>query len=287
VKRRLRYKTFVTEQIPQSGRGPLPDGSIRMWSPITSTLIMGRRDAVLIDPALTATQAAEVGDWIAASGRRLRQIYITHGHGDHWFGAIPLLQRFPGVTVQTTAGTAKIMAAQNDPEFRAEFWDRVFPGQLPAGELDVSIVDEQGFELEGVALVPVEVGHTDTDATTMLHVPDMGLLVAGDVVYNGVHLYLTESDGIGGIDEWLAALDTAEALRPATVIAGHKDPRAFDNPSQIQATRRYLTDARRLLESSESADEFYQEMLRLHPRRINPGALWGAAITLFPTISAS
>jgi glyoxylase-like metal-dependent hydrolase (beta-lactamase superfamily II) len=287
VKRRLRYKTFVTEQIPQSGRGPLPDGSIRMWSPITSTLIMGRRDAVLIDPPLTATQAADVGDWIAASGRRLRQIYITHGHGDHWFGAIPLLQRFPGVTVQTTAGTAKIIAAQNDPEFRAEFWDRVFPGQLPAGELDVSIVDEQGFELEGVALVPVEVGHTDTDATTMLHVPDMGLLVAGDVVYNGVHLYLTESDGIAGIDEWLAALDTAEALRPATVIAGHKDPRAFDNPSQIQATRRYLTDARRLLQSSESADEFYQEMLRLHPRRINPGALWGAAITLFPTISAS
>ena len=287
MKRRLRYKTFVTEQIPQSGRGPLPDGSIRMWSPITSTLIMGRRDAVLIDPALTATQAADVGDWIAASGRRLRQIYITHGHGDHWFGAIPLLQRFPGVTVQTTAGTAKIMAAQNDPEFRAEFWDRVFPGQLPAGEVDVSIVDEQGFELEGVALVPVEVGHTDTDATTMLYVPDMGLLVAGDVVYNGVHLYLTESDGIAGIDEWLAALDTAEALRPATVIAGHKDPRAFDNPSQIQATRRYLTDARRLLESSESADQFYQEMLRLHPGRINPGALWGAAITLFPTISAS
>ena len=59
-----------------------------------------------------------------------------------------------------------------------------------------------------------------------MHVPDMGLLVAGDVVYNGVHLYLTESDGIAGIDEWLAALDTAEALRPATVIAGHKDPSA-------------------------------------------------------------
>ena len=110
----------------------------------------------------------------------------------------------------------------------------------------------------------------------------MGLLVAGDVVYNGVHLYLTESDGIAGIDEWLAALDTAEALKPATVIAGHKDSRAFDNPAQIQATRRYLTDARRLLESSGSAEEFYEAMLRLHPNRLNPGALWGAAITLFP-----
>jgi glyoxylase-like metal-dependent hydrolase (beta-lactamase superfamily II) len=166
-----------------------------MWSPITCTLILGRRDAVLVDPPLTTTQAAEVGDWIEGSGRDLRQIYVTHGHADHWFGAIPLLQRFPGVTVQATEGTAAVMAAQNRPEFRAEFWDRVFPGQLPAGEVAVSVVDEQGFELEGVALVPVEVSHTDTDATTMLHVPDIGLLVAGDVVYNGVHLYLTESGG--------------------------------------------------------------------------------------------
>ena len=101
-----------------------------------------------------------------------------------------------------------------------------------------------------------------------------------------MHLYLTESGGVAGIDEWLAALDTAEALRPATVIASHKDPRAFDNPSQIQATRRYLTDARRLIESSEFAEEFYQEMLRLHPGRINAGAPWGAAITLLPTKSA-
>jgi glyoxylase-like metal-dependent hydrolase (beta-lactamase superfamily II) len=253
-----------------------------MWSPISSTLIMGRRDAVLVDPPLTKAQASEVGDWIAASGCDLRQIYITHGHGDHWFGAIPLLQRFPGVTVRATEGTAKLMKAQNDPKFRADFWDLVFPEQLPAGTVDVSVVDEHGFELDGVALLPVEVGHTDTDATTMLHVPEIGLLVAGDVVYNGVHLYLTESGGITGIDEWLAALDTAEILNPATVIAGHKAPGALDPPSQIHATRQYLTDARRLLQSSESAKAFYEAMLRLHPDRVNPGALWGAAITLFP-----
>lgn len=285
MNQKLRHEVFVTTQIPQSGRGPLPDGSTRMWSPITSTLIMGRHDAVLVDPPLTTAQAADVGDWVAASGRELRHIYLTHGHGDHWFGAIPLLDRFSGVTVLATEGTAKMMAVQNDSQFRSEFWDLVFPGQLPVGEVDVSVVDAGGFDLEGVALVPVEVGHSDTDDTTMLHVPEVGLLVAGDVVYNGVHQYLAESGGAEGIDQWLAALDIAEALNPATVIAGHKDPRADDKPSQIEETRRYLTDARRLLSSSGSAQEFYDGMLRLHPGRINPGALWGAAITLFPTVS--
>jgi glyoxylase-like metal-dependent hydrolase (beta-lactamase superfamily II) len=282
VSQPLQHKLFVTGQIPQSGRGPLPDGSPRMWSPITSTLIMARHDAVLVDPPLTKAQAAEVGDWIAASGRRLRQIYITHGHGDHWFGAITLVQRFPDVAVLATEGTNKLMAAQNQPQFRADFWDRVFPGQLPTGDVDVRVVDASGFDLEGVRLLPIEVGHTDTDATTMLHVPQIGLLVAGDAVYNGVHPYLTESGGVTGIDEWLAALDIAEALGPATVIAGHKDPRAADSPSQIQATRQYLSDARRLLVSSDSAEAFYESMLALHPDRLNPGALWGAAITLFP-----
>jgi glyoxylase-like metal-dependent hydrolase (beta-lactamase superfamily II) len=282
VSRPLQHKIFVAGQIPQSGRGLLPDGSTRMWSPITSTLIMGRDDAVLVDPPLTKIQAAEVGDWIVASGRQLRQIYITHGHGDHWFGAIPLLQRFPDVSVLATEGTSKLMATQNQPQFRADFWDQVFPGQLPTGEVDVRVVNADGFELEGVQLQPIEVGHTDTDATTILHVPQTGLLVAGDAVYNGVHPYLTESGGVTGIDAWLAALDIAEALRPAAVIAGHKDPRLADDPSQIQATRQYLTDARRLLESADSAEAFYAGMLALHPDRINPGALWGAAITLFP-----
>ena len=114
------------------------------------------------------------------------------------------------------------MTEQNQPQSRADFWDRVFPGQLPTGGVDVCVVNARGFELEGVRLLPIEVGHTDTDATTMLHVPQIGLLVAGDAVYNGVHLYLTESGGVTGIDEWLSALDTAECLSLKRLSPGTK-----------------------------------------------------------------
>jgi glyoxylase-like metal-dependent hydrolase (beta-lactamase superfamily II) len=276
------YEVLVAPGIPQSGRLPLPDGSQRMWSPISSTLITGVRDAVLVDPPMTTEQAVAVGDRIAESGKRLAAIYVTHGHGDHWFGAIPLLERFPGADVRATPGTIAMMDEQGSPAFRASFWDLVFPGQIAQGTVKAIPVGPEGFEIEGQRLLPVEVGHTDTDATTMLHAPEIGLLVAGDTVYNGVHLYLTESGGLPGIDSWLAALDVAEELAPRSVVAGHKDPRRADGPEQIADTRAYLRDARRFLLHSGDAKDFFEGILALHPDRINPGALWGAAITLFP-----
>lgn len=279
----LHFEVHVEPQIPQSGRGPLPDGSTRMWSPISSTLITGRRSAILVDPPMTTAQAEAVLAWVLSSERELAGIYITHGHADHWLGAIPLVERFPNATVYATPDTQRMMKVQGSSEFRASFWDKIFPGQLPVGELDVQTLGADGLELEGVQLQPIEVGHTDTDDTTMLHVPDIGLLVAGDAVYNGVHPYLTESGGLAGIDSWIAALDVAAGLAPRAVIAGHKAPDAANDPVQIEDTRRYLEDARELLGSAPDAQTFYDGMLARHPDRINPGALWGAAITLFPT----
>ena len=280
----LRYDVHVAPQVQQSSsRGTLPDGNPRMWSPISTTLIMGQKDAVVVDPPMTTDQAEAVVAWVEASGHNLVGIYITHGHGDHWLGAIPLVERFPAATVYATEATQAMMAVQGSPEFRAGFWDLVFPGQVPKGDLEVQTVPVSGIELEHSVLVPIEVGHTDTDDTTFLHIPDIGLVVSGDAVYNGVHLYLAESGGAAGIDSWLAALDVAASLDPVAIIAGHKDPDADDDPVHIEHTRRYLEDARELLATSSDAQEFYEAMLARHPGRINPGALWGGAMALFPT----
>jgi glyoxylase-like metal-dependent hydrolase (beta-lactamase superfamily II) len=57
-----------------------------------ATLISGERDAVLVD-ALTVAQARDLADWIAAHDKNLTAVYITHGHGDHWFGLSVILDR--------------------------------------------------------------------------------------------------------------------------------------------------------------------------------------------------
>jgi glyoxylase-like metal-dependent hydrolase (beta-lactamase superfamily II) len=277
----LSYDTFISQPIPVATDDLVPNGDRRMFSPMTATLIMGAEEAVLVDPPMTIEQTRLVGDWIEKSGRTLIHIYLTHGHGDHWFGTGLLLDRFPGATALATPGTIEVMKRNAAPEFRAAVWDAQFPGQIPALIVIASPMVGDVINLEGNELRVIEVGHTDTDETTVLHVPSIGLIVAGDVIYNNVHQYLREAQG-EGIESWLTAIDQVEALKPTSIVSGHKDSSLSDDPANIDLTRRYLLDARRLLAQvpTPSARQFFDYMLELYPNRLNPGALWGGATAL-------
>jgi glyoxylase-like metal-dependent hydrolase (beta-lactamase superfamily II) len=132
------------------------------------------------------------------------------------------------------------------------------------------------FELEGHRLVAVETGRTDTAASTSLHIPSIGLIVAGDVVYNGIHPYLGETDEQSR-QEWISSLDKLAGLKPRAVVAGHKLPESDDDPRNIAETQRYLRDFDRLNGTTATARELYDAMLALYPDRANPGSLWGGA----------
>lgn len=162
------------------------------------------------------------------------------------------------------------------PESIEGFWNKLFAGQIAERLHVAEALDGGGFELEGHSLIAVGVGHTDTDNTTCLHIPSIDLVVAGDAVYNGVHLYLGETDATGRRD-WIAALDKIAALRPAAVIAGHKAPGTDDEPRIIAKTRKYIEDFDLLCSETSNAGELYSRMLDLHSNRLNPGSLWTAA----------
>jgi glyoxylase-like metal-dependent hydrolase (beta-lactamase superfamily II) len=274
----LTYDALVVDGAPRARGQRLPTGEPIISSPVTSTLIQGERDAVLVDPPLTRDQTRQVGDWVAAGGRNLTHIYVTHGHGDHWFGTSELLRRFPGAVAYAAPGTIELMYQQATTG-REQFWDLDFPGQIPDTPVLARPVPPEGLLLEGHPLRPIEVGHTDTEHTTVLHVPSIGLVVAGDVAYNGVHQYLLEGAG-GGLRRWLEAIDTVAALEPRAVVAGHKNRNRPDDPAILDETRRYLRDVLRLLDTEPTARELYGQMLELHPDRLNPGPLWYGAVGL-------
>ncbi|MDP9165146.1 MAG: MBL fold metallo-hydrolase [Actinomycetota bacterium] len=276
----LQYDVFVTPALPQSsGTLFLPNGDPLEWSPVATTLIYGDRDAVLVDPPFTTDTAREMLAWVEKTGRVITDIYITHGHGDHWLGAPVVLERFPEAVVRATAGTKAHLAGFATAQYGTEFWNLLFPGQIPTYPIDVQVVGEEGLTLEGHALTAVEVGHSDSDDTTVLWVPSLKLVVGGDVVYSGVHLSLIESAD-GGREAWRRALDKVEALGAQFVVASHQDPARPHDPADVGHTRRYLDDVDRVLEASTTPTEFFDAMTRLHPERLNPGILWFGALAL-------
>jgi glyoxylase-like metal-dependent hydrolase (beta-lactamase superfamily II) len=248
-----------------------------IFQAIASTLIYGKRDAVLVDAFMTDKQANELADWVAANGKNLTTIYVTHGHGDHWFGIATLLERFPNARAVATPDVVKVMRQHASPDVLEKVWKAAFPGQIPERLLIAEELKGNVIDLEGDELVAVELGHTDTDHTTCLNVPSIGLVVAGDAAYNDVHLYLAESNA-NSRRQWIAALDKIESLNPRAVIASHKRPDRADSPQIIEETRQYIRDFDRLAEVTTTAQELYDKMLKLYPNRVNPGwALWSSA----------
>ena len=159
------------------------------------------------------------------------------------------------------------------------YWRSRFPDQIDSTLLIAEEIDGNTIDLEGEDLITVPLGHTDTDNTTCLHVPSIGLIVAGDAAYNDVHLHLGESNS-DKRKEWIAAIETMRSLKPKAVIAGHKRPGREDAPTILDETRHYIENFERTAASTRTALELYNEMLALHPDRVNPGILWSSARTI-------
>lgn len=278
----LTWEVFLAPSIAAI-TGDLPPGEKqRPWPHISSTLISGERDAVLVDTPITVEQARALTNWVAARGKNLTTIYATHGHGDHCFGASTVLERFPGARFVARPEVIKVMRQQASPETLATFWNPRFPGQISS---ELPIAEEltgNVINLEGQELVSVPLGFTDTAGTTCLHVPSIGLIVAGDAAYNGVHLHLSESPDRQKRQEWIAALDKMESLKPRAVIAGHKRAGNVDSPKILGETRKYIRDFERLAMQTTTARELYDQMLKLYPDWGNPGALWTSVQAVKP-----
>jgi glyoxylase-like metal-dependent hydrolase (beta-lactamase superfamily II) len=270
----LRWDVFLAPSIPASTSDLPPGEKERPWPPISSTLISGERDAVLVDTPITVEQARALANWVVTSGKNLRTIYATHGHGDHFFGTSTVLERFPGARFVARPDVIKVMRQQASPESLATFWNPRFAGQISS---HLAIAEELAgnvINLEGHDLVSVPLGFTDTASTTCLHIPSIGLIVAGDAAYNGVHLHLSESPDQQRRQEWIAALDKMESLKPRAVIAGHKRVGNDDSPGILGETRQYIRDFERLAMQTTTARELYDQMLKLYPDWDNRGALW-------------
>jgi glyoxylase-like metal-dependent hydrolase (beta-lactamase superfamily II) len=278
----LRTDVYVAPPIPFTG----PKGNqAGVWSPISSTLIHGDQEAVLVDTPITNKQTADLADWIEniLGGRKhLTTIYITHGHGDHWFGIAYLTKRFPGVRAIATPAVVEHMKAQVEPRAFKMSWDAQFPGQIDSNFVVASPMSGNEFFLEGHSFQVLEVGQSDTHDTTVLWVPDVKLAVCGDVVYGDVHQMLAESNTKELRAGWIASIRKIEALKPNMVVAGHKRASEVDGSFHLTESRKYIESFEAFLDGgAKDARELFRLMSEKYPTRFNPSALILGCVSAF------
>lgn len=216
-----------------------------LYSPTAYTLISSAHEAVLVDTPTLTKDGADLASWIArtAPGKKLKYIYITHAHADH-FNAFPaVLARFPEARVVTAKGVLAHMPAQYEEPLWSFFWKGLFPSVEKA---DLSLVHELladgKFSLENGKHVfqSIQVGGGDTADSTVLYVPELNLVVGGDVVYGHCYQYLAENPTVEGRKNWLQSLDEIIALKPKYVIPSHMQADEDFGVRHLEETKGYI-----------------------------------------------
>jgi len=259
----LSVNVFTAPGKAMVGERPKPFGEALGFDPMTSTLIFGEHDAVLVDAMTTVAEAEALASWVALHNRNLETIYITHAHFDHFYGLSILLDRFPAARAIATPKAVEAMQMSFTPPVE-QLARRLFPGQVATKLVAPEPFEHDTFTLEGREIRIIEQGRTDGPASTSLYVPSIGLIVAGDVVYNQCRMYVGDTTPESR-NNWIADLDRLAALNPTMVVAGHKKPGAPDSPSAIQETKRYLQDFDRVQKTATSDRDLFDQMTVLYP----------------------
>lgn len=239
---------------------------------VSSTIVYGARDAVLVDSQFTLSNAHRLVAEILELDRRLTHIYITHLHPDHFMGLGVVKDAFPDAKVVSLKASAEDI---NDAfDFKIAYWGRKVLGTNGAkSKVPVESLAEPVILLEGQRLEIIGPMQGDSANQSAVWIPSIETLIASDFVFAHAHAWLADCKTPALRQAWLEALDTLAALEPRVVIPGHAPSADYLSPDSIADTRKYVQAFSAALGQTTNSDQLKALMLEQYPDAVLPFAL--------------
>jgi glyoxylase-like metal-dependent hydrolase (beta-lactamase superfamily II) len=205
--------------------------------PVSSVLLEGAKEAVLIDAQFTKTDAEKLVEKIRASGRKLTTIYISQGDPDFYFGLEFVKAAFPDANVVAAAPTvARIKATQAE---KLKYWGPILKSEAPQHIVLPEPLKGHSLTLEGQQLQIIGLNGKAPDRT-FVWIPAIQTVAGGTLVFGNLHVFTADTQTDASKRNWIRVLSQMNALKPATVVPGHFKEGESMSAASIAFTRDYL-----------------------------------------------
>ncbi|WP_411185848.1 MBL fold metallo-hydrolase [Pseudomonas sp.] len=235
--------------------------------PVTSTLISGEHDVILVDAQFSTREAQELVERIQASGKNLTTIFISHGDPDYYFGLDTLTRAFPKAKVLATPETIAHIEKTREPKLA--YWGPILKDSAPARTMVPQALQGDHLMLEGQHIELV--GH-DPEHTS-LWIPSIKAVVGGVLTYANIHPWIADSQTPEARQTWLKSLDELEALQPKTLVPGHFMGQPKLNLDDLRFTRNYLNDLEVELDKAKDSQALIAAMKAKYPALLDDSSL--------------
>lgn len=244
---------------------------------VRSHIIETRDSLVIIDVQLLRRYAREVRAYADQLGKPIVRVILTHLHPDHWFGE----EAFADLPLYALPEVIAEMEAIGDWWIgfkKAEWGDQILDTKV----VPPNVLQEGRETLGGVEFAFTKVSGAEATHTLVVELPQVKTLIAQDLVYNQIYLFVGELHGpdrtITCFDGWDAALARLEQNDYALVLPGHGAP---TDTRIFPELRAYLRAVRQIHAEATGAADFKQRVMDAYPHYQLPLLLDFSVATLY------